>query len=329
MLQDIDRRLGAANVEGFPRDAAIRVAMPPPVSRRDRIPPVLLAALACIAVPLAWNAWRTTPDFPPPASAVRIPVPAVSSSSAASAEKRSPPRVESSETFQRASQALRLTLELSPVAAPSTPAAVPAPAPPAGDVRPSLRIATVEPVRPAAAPTPAPTPVKAQRIERPVRQVAAEETIADARLQWSTGARTGAIATLREALSAAEGSRDPAAVKALAYELALFEVADNRLQPALDLLRRMETLFAGDGDALALRANIEQRLGQHGEAAQSYLAALGARPEAKWMIGAAISLVATGQREQAQEWVDRARQRGAVTPAIAAYLQQLGLSTRP
>jgi tetratricopeptide (TPR) repeat protein len=111
--------------------------------------------------------------------------------------------------------------------------------------------------------------------------------------------------------------------------LARLEVADNRPQAALDLLKRLENLLAEDGDAWALRGNAEQRLGLHADAAQSHLIALRIRPtEGKWMIGAAISLAALGKLDEAQMWAERARERDAVTPAIAAYLQQLGITTR-
>jgi Flp pilus assembly protein TadD len=153
--------------------------------------------------------------------------------------------------------------------------------------------------------------------------------VASARLLWSEGSRDGALATLRDALAAAEAARDTQAVRLLARELAGLELAGNRPQATLDLLRRHANLFAEDADALALRGNAQQRLGMHSEAAESYLAALRLRPaEGKWMVGAAISLAADGRREEAQAWVDRARDRGAVTPPIAAYLQQLGFSAR-
>ena len=160
----------------------------------------------------------------------------------------------------------------------------------------------------------------------PVRQVAADETVVIARSLWSEGSRAAALATLREALATAETARSNRAAAPLARELARLEVADNRAQVALDLLRRLEGLFGDDADAWALRGNAEQRLVMHTEAAQSYLAALRLRPtEGKWMLGAAISLAASGKLDEAQNWVERAREREAVTPTIAAYLQQLGI----
>jgi tetratricopeptide (TPR) repeat protein len=166
-------------------------------------------------------------------------------------------------------------------------------------------------------------------VELPVRSVAADETVLAARSLWNDGARPGALATLREALDGAEKARNNRAAAVLARELARMEVADNRAQVARDLLKRLEPLLSDDADAWALRGNAEQRLALHTEAAASYLTALRMRStEGKWMLGAAISLAASGKLEEAQVWVDRARERDAVTPTIAAYLQQLGIVAR-
>ena len=163
----------------------------------------------------------------------------------------------------------------------------------------------------------------------PIRQVATDETLAVARTLWANGARTDAMATLREALAAAESARSQRSIAALARELARLEVADNRPQSALDLLRRLEGTLVDDADAWALRGNAEQRLGLHADAAQSYLGALRLKPsEGKWMLGAAISLAAAGRMDEAQSWVEKARERDAVTPTIASYLLQLGIAPR-
>lgn len=163
----------------------------------------------------------------------------------------------------------------------------------------------------------------------PIRQVAFDETINIARSLWSEGNRASALNTLRDALLAAESTRNQRATAALARELARLEVADNRAQTALELLKRLENLLGDDADAWSLRGNAEQRLALHADAVQSYLIALRIRPtEGKWMIGAAISLAAVGKLDEAQSWAERARERDAVTPAIASYLQQLGITSR-
>jgi Flp pilus assembly protein TadD len=185
------------------------------------------------------------------------------------------------------------------------------------------------PSLPTAAPLTTSSPGKTTITTVPVRQVASDETITAARQLWSDGARASALTTLRDALAAAESARNQRATAPLARELARLEVADNRPQLALDLLKRLENLLSEDADAWALRGNAEQRLGLHADAAQSHLIALRIRPtEGKWMIGAAISLAALGKLDDAQMWAERARERDAVTPAIAAYLQQLGITGR-
>ena len=185
---------------------------------------------------------------------------------------------------------------------------------------------------PAAAPTISSSPVapgKTTITNVPVRQVAFDETINIARTLWSEGNRASALTTLRDALAAAESSRNQRATVALARELARLDVADNRAQSALELLKRLENLLGDDADAWSLRGNAEQRLALHADAVQSYLIALRIRPtEGKWMIGAAISLAAVGKLDEAQAWAERARERDAVTPAIASYLQQLGITSR-
>lgn len=137
------------------------------------------------------------------------------------------------------------------------------------------------------------------------------------------------MTTLRDSLSVAEAARNAAAAALLAREIARLDIAENRSQTALDLLKRLESLVGDDADVWALRGNAEQRLGMHAEAAESYLAALRLRPtEAKWMLGAAISMAANGKPDEARVWAERAAERGAVSPTIANYLRQLGVTLR-
>ena len=147
------------------------------------------------------------------------------------------------------------------------------------------------------------------------------------RLTVETKKYSEALETL---LAMAEATRNNRATIVLAQELARLDMADNHAEDALNLLRRLEPVFSEDADAWALRGNAEQRLAMHAEAAQSYLVALRIRPsEGKWMLGAAISLAAIGKLDEAKTWVERARERGAITPTISAYLQQLGIMARP
>lgn len=330
MLQDIDRRLGAGGVEAHRSHPDVRVPLAAPEApKRTRAPVMLLGLAVGVVAGLAWLQTRegekpapapmrvaapTPPKVETPAPPAPAPAPetapqpapvAAAVSEAPSAPEAGKPRQERPARPRSPVDTFKLSLNL------------------------SRAIAEPEPVRPAAAAAAAPAAPAVTKSEVPRRRVAHEETLSAARALWEQGARANALATVREALAAAESSRNIAAIPVLARELARLEVADNRPQPALDLLRKMEAAFANDADAWALRGNAAQRVSQHGEAVLAYLTALRLRPsEGNWMLGAAISLAAEGRLEEAQSWVDRAGERGAITPTIASYLQQLGLAAR-
>lgn len=339
MLQDIDRRLGADTLDaryGHPQIRSVGATAPRGGAgpRTGWIGVLAVAAVAALAA-AAWGPWDARPR-PPAAASAAPPVVAARSDSAAQPAPAATP----APAQPLVAVAAQVEPEARPLPEPAKPASVvvekptaePAPRPSMARLGPAEQFrlsTTLSPVaaRPAAAPVAA---SPARGAEVPVRRVAAEETIDMARALWKGGAREEALATLREALAAAEGARNVAAAAPLARELARLELAAQRTQAALDLLRRLEGLLAEDADAWALRGNAEQRLSLHTEAAASYLAALRLRPaEGKWMLGAAISLAADGRQEEARGWVDRARERGAITPSIAAFLQQLGIAPRP
>jgi len=317
MLLDIDHRLAARGAEPnrvYPDIRSVPAA--PRASPRRTLGIVLgLAAVAGLAV--AWGALREEPGAPaarPAPAPVRVPpavpvavaaVAAVPPSDEAAIERRSLKLAEIlSELHGAPPEPAPAARPVPPPRAAAAPAVAPAPAP----VKPSLAMA-------------APAP--------PLRQVAADETVGTARTLWADGSRGAAVATLREALAAAEAARNASAISELARELARLEMAGNRAQAALELLKRLEGTLGGDADAWALRGNAEQRLALHHDAAASYLAALRLRPgEGRWMVGAAISLAADGKPAEAQAWVVQARARGAITPPIAAYLQQIGMDPR-
>ena len=335
MLQDIDRRRTAAGIDTPSAHADIcSVALPPrqvaPVRRA-----VWIAALLIGACALSFIIWRElqyrraeSAALPTPSAiaykgAIQMLSPSALSPVAAtavasipvepiekSASERAKPQPQAQLDAARPSaETLKLSLKLSALVADLQPRRLPASEPfPASKAAPAITtISTI-----------------------PARQVAADETVLAARGMWNDGARAGALATLREALAVSETTRNNRATSVLARELARLEVADNHAEDALNLLRRLEPVLGEDADAWALRGNAEQRLAMHAEAAQSYLVALRIRPtEGKWMIGAAISLAAIGKLDEAKAWVDRARERGAITPTISAYLQQLGIATRP
>lgn len=345
MLQDIDSRRAAAGAEvsgAYPdiRSVSERPAVAAPSGRLLWVVALLIGV--CATGIAFWREWQTRPSVnvvsipmvaqQPQAkkveSVVSAPLPAPAPLPVA--ETRSLPTVAAPEQVPAADE----PIAKSPVDAPT---------PARNAARPSIEtlklslklsalVADIPAARPPATATPpvaATAPGTPTITSAPVRQVAADETVFAARALWGDGSHAGALATLREALAAAEATHNNRATVALARELARLHVADNRAQDGLDLLRRMESLLGDDADAWALRGNAEQRLATHAEAAQSYLTALRMRPsEGKWMLGAAISLAAIGKLDEAKTWADRARERDAVTPTIAAYLQQLGIVVR-
>ena len=350
MLQDIDRRRTLAGIDLAGVHADIRSVAPAPRRAARSRRPVLIAVLlisAVVATAVVWRERRAgeLPIAVPATMGVLQPAPTVGAASTPVSPPASPPVAPPpvQAVVTTASQPATATEPIAVVAGnvekPSvdTPSARRKSALPSTEMlKLSLQLSALVAERPGARSRVIGPPVVStgapgttSMADVPVRSVAADETVLAARALWNDGSRSGALTTLREALSAAEKSRNPRTTASLARELAGLEVADNRAQVALDLLRRLEPLFNEDADAWALRGNAEQRLAMHAEAAGSYLAALRLRPtEGKWMLGAAISLAATGKLEEAQNWVERARERGAVTPMISTYLQQLGIVVR-
>ena len=349
MLQDIDDRIGATAFDAQSAVPDVR-SVPPRATGGRRFPWQAGAAVALVAAgvllafvrgDVSWWGKDSGADLPERAATpipaavlqpLQPPAPAViaeTGTGAAALQGQPASDAIPPQALREPIELFKLSFDLSPLKSPAVPAAAVNAAKAnraSGAVRPVAAAAMAPPV----AVRPVETAGTAPAAPVAVRQVAAAETVASARLMWQEGSRNNAYATLREALAAAEASRDPPATRTLALELARLELAGNRAQAALDLLRRQGVLLADDADALALRGNAQQRLMLHGEAAESYLAALRLRPtEGKWMLGAAISLAADGRTDEAQAWADRARDRGAITPPIAAYLQQLGVGTRP
>jgi Flp pilus assembly protein TadD len=141
---------------------------------------------------------------------------------------------------------------------------------------------------------------------------------------------------VQEALSAAEraslaspSSGNPSVLAALARELARMELAEGQVSQALAMLTGLEPALSGFADVWALRGSAAQRLGRHQESASAYLMALKLRPnEARWMLGAAVSLAAQGQTAAAAELAEKARAGGVLSPEVATYLRQLGVPLR-
>lgn len=165
------------------------------------------------------------------------------------------------------------------------------------------------------------------------RQAATTELMEQAQRLWKGGSREAAIGLMRDAVLLAErdqgdGTRPGSSgLIRLVRELVRMELAEGHVSQALERLVRLEGALAGEADLWALRGNAAQRLGRHRESAEAYLAALKLRPDQpRWMLGAAVSLAADGQASAALPWAQRARDQGALTPELATYLRQLGVS---
>ena len=344
MLQDIDLRRAAAETESAKVNKDIR-GIPPRTAPSPRgrrtfwTVALIICSLAFAAV--FWQLWPPQLPFMEPASrtpAAALPVPAQPT---VTKEQAIPAKESVSAPLPTAEVVAPVVAATAPVENPlSQTSSAPQPQPRARTemLKLSMQLSALvaESVAPRASgevPTQAPklasAPGRTTITNVPLRQIAADETVLAARALWNDGSRTAAIATVRETLAAAEAGGNSRSIATLARELARLHVADNSAQAALDLLSRFDSLLAQDADALALRGNAEQRLSRHAEAAATYQAALKMRPaEGKWMLGAAISLAAIGRVEEAEVWVEKARERDAITPTIAAYLQQLGLASR-
>lgn len=222
----------------------------------------------------------------------------------------------------------------SPVQAAVTakPAPVPAAVPPS--VLPqntvSLKLATGLKDMPSAPLTPAVPQVPPQAPHR----VPALEALAQAQSLWSAGSRAAALDLLRESLAVLERvnpagapASNTSVLAALARELARMEMAEGRVSQALSMLTRLEPALSGVADVWAIRGNAAQRLGRHDESVAAYQTALKLKPnEPRWMLGAAVSLAALGQTAPAAELAEKARAGGALSPEVATYLKQLGVS---
>jgi Flp pilus assembly protein TadD len=139
---------------------------------------------------------------------------------------------------------------------------------------------------------------------------------------------------VREALTAAEranaagaSTENTAVLTTLTREMARMQLAQGLVSQTLVLLTRLEPALAGVADIWAIRGNAAQRLGRHAESVAAYQMALQLRPnEPRWMLGAAVSLAAQGQTVAAAELADKARASGVLSPEVASYLRQLGVT---
>jgi hypothetical protein len=162
---------------------------------------------------------------------------------------------------------------------------------------------------------------------------ASREVIAQAQSLWEQGSQDAAIQLLRDAVAVLERSalagESTAMLAQTTRELTRMELARGHAAAAMELLQRLEPLLANQADVWAVRGNAAQRLGRHAESVQAYLTALKLRPgEARWMLGAAVSLAAEGHTAQAAELAEQARERGALSAEVESYLRQQGVVLR-
>ena len=167
---------------------------------------------------------------------------------------------------------------------------------------------------------------------------AAMEAVGQAQRLWNSGARELAAQLVRDALGGVErthaadllpGGTGAAVGLVMVRELVRMETQLGQHVATLAVLKRHERLWANQADLWAMRGSAAQRLSQHAESGQAYLAALRIRPgEPRWMLGAAVALAAQGQLAQASELAEQARALGGANPEVLAYLRQLGVVVR-
>ena len=154
-----------------------------------------------------------------------------------------------------------------------------------------------------------------------------------AQMLWNSGAREAAIDLLQDAVVVAErvaagGNSVPGnrVLLPLVRELTRMQLAESRHAAVWDVLARLEPQLGNAPDLWAIRGNAAQRLGRHQDSVRAYMAALQSQPnEPRWLLGAAVSLAASGQTSSSAEMADKARALGGVSPEVLAYLRQMGV----
>lgn len=157
----------------------------------------------------------------------------------------------------------------------------------------------------------------------------AMEALAQAQTQWAEGDQVGALQVVQGVIARLEKSPtgDTVALATAAREYVRMTTTQQRPADALAMLVRLELPLAQVADIWALRGNTAQRLGLHAQAAHAYLNALELQPgQARWLLGASVSLAAQGQTIPAAELAEQARRAGFLPTDVANYLQQLGVA---
>lgn len=321
-----------------------------PTARRHR--PLVLVAAVCIG--LGALAWYVVQKGPPGGVVVvesapvkTLPVPAAVQTDAPAQQ----PSVQSASAPDISSTA---TLVAAPVKqAPNTPTAAQAVEPQpltAKRIEPEARSASAASLRmdtalassnppigdvdakvPAAAKPVSPKTDATLGLQR--QQLASEDALSQAQTLWGSGSHAAAIDLVQQAVDAAEraveaGSSPPAnpVLLSLVRELTRMQMAQGRHGAVWDLLSRLEPILGNAPDLWGLRGNTAQRLGRHTDSVHAYTVALQSRPnEQRWMLGAAVSLAALGQTDQAGSMAEKAQGVGDISREVQAYLHQMGV----
>lgn len=174
-------------------------------------------------------------------------------------------------------------------------------------------------------------PEAAPNLQR--QQQASADALAQAQTLWSAGSQAAAIDLMQQAVDAAEravkaGNSPPGNPVLLSQvrELTRMQMALGRYGPVWDTLSRLEPVLGNAPDLWGLRGNTAQRLGRHADSVRAYTAALQSRPnEQRWMLGAAVSMAALGQTDQAAAMAEKAHDVGEISREVQTYLHQMGV----
>ena len=302
---------------------------------------LVLAGSALIAAVEFWP-WRAPPVaavFPPAGkapAAAPVPVPAPAPVATVASEPAPPPEATIDPPATAPSSAPPVAARAQPVVPPAPTAPRPAPAPVPATAQTTVAVAVASP-----APAMAATPAASRAVvpnANPSTPPAQAAPAAAAGAEWITQAQSLAQAgALDQALTLLDGAMaqtatgtDTATGLVLLREAVRLALADGRLRAPWAWLQRHEAWLTGQADLWAQRGHIAQRLGEHADSARAYQQALGLRPtEARWQLGAAVSLAALGQTAAAAEWAERARAQGPVAPQVLDYLRQAGVALKP
>ena len=108
-----------------------------------------------------------------------------------------------------------------------------------------------------------------------------------------------------------------------AMSLARLQVDRGELDGAWQTLDHTLPAAGNNPDYLGFAANVLQRLGRHGEAADQYRKATRIAPaDGRWWLGLGWCLDAQGQAAEAREAFLHARQSGNLSPELLALIDQ-------